>query len=289
MSDEVDAWQRRFERERAARKEAERLLELKSLELYEANQGLSQKVLEQTAALREALEEARAGSQAKDRFLSSVSHEFRTPLNAIIGFSQILGFQQGLSEDVKGFIDKISISGNSLLALVDSMLDITKLESGRMDVTLSDFKLEELVLRLRAQIEPQAAQKQIALVMPSNSFLVRADLQLLTQALLNLLSNAVKFSPDNSVVTLTAVEQQGEQTFTVSDSGIGIAEASLEKLFQPFSQVHDTSQMMTKGTGLGLVITKRIVMQHNGSVTVQSEPDKGTTFTVQIPAPNSNP
>jgi len=287
MSDEVDPWKHRFERERKARKEAERLLEQKSLELYLANQTLNQKVLEQTAALREALEEARAGSQAKDRFLSSVSHEFRTPLNAIIGFSQILALRQELPDDVKSFIDKIGISGNSLLALVDSMLDITKLESGKMDIKLEEIPSEEVLRRVRAQIEPQAAHKHITLTIPETSFVLRADVQLLAQSLLNLLSNAVKFSPENSEVVLTVVEVGGEHVFTVSDSGMGMAKESLGKLFQPFSQVHDTSETITKGTGLGLVITKRIIELHGGSVAVDSELDVGTTFTIRIPVPGS--
>ncbi|MEE4202179.1 MAG: HAMP domain-containing sensor histidine kinase [Halieaceae bacterium] len=285
MNEEASAWRKRFERERAARKEAERLLELKSLELYEANQHLAEKVRDRTRELRSALDEAQAASKAKDRFLSSVSHELRTPLNAIMGFSQILAAKGDTPEALRPYLEKIHIAATSLLTLVNSILDVAKLESGKMPFNPKTFDLRHILTSIRAQTEPQAAEKHLKLVFTGEPRPVYGDSQLLTQAVLNLMVNAIKFSPPESTVTLAFELDAAAHRYrlTVKDQGIGISEAGIAALFKPFTQVHDKSTFDPGGTGLGLVIVKRVVDLHGGSITVDSEPGIGTQFTLELP------
>lgn len=285
MTDEAAAWRKRFERERTARKEAERLLELKSLELYEANNGLAEKVRAKTRDLRTALDEARAASKAKDRFLSSVSHELRTPLNAIMGFSQILAAKSDTPEEIRPYLEKIHISAKSLLNLVNSILDIAKLESGKMDFNPEAFAVNDLIITLRAQTEPQAAKKHLQLAFTGDSGSIYGDRQLLSQAVLNLITNAIKFSRDGTTVTVRTRIDPPKRCFELSvrDEGIGMSDDAMASLFQPFSQVHDKAEHHTGGTGLGLVIVQRIVDLHSGTISVESEPSQGTCFHIALP------
>lgn len=285
MTDLEAKWERRLQRERAARKEAEKLLEDKSEELWELNQSLASRVAERTRELEEALAQAEQANRAKDVFLSTMSHEVRTPLNAILGFAQLLEMRRESLGELAGFVDNIQVAGKSLLNLVNSILDITKLESGRQDVELQRFDANSLVSSVLTQSQVLAQQKGIELVTEQSGVAeLYGDVQLLTQAVLNLVVNAIKFSPEQGVVTLTLAAAGDQVAIAVRDNGIGIARDKLDELFKPFSQVHDRSQLSVGGTGLGLAIVKSIVEGlHGGRIEVTSELGSGSEFRLFLP------
>jgi len=171
-------WEQRFLRERASRKEAERLLEEKSLQLYEANLSLEEKVKQRTLELEAALLEAQAAQRAKDAFLSSMSHELRTPLNAIIGFAQILSKESALPERVSLFVEKIYIAGNNLLRLINSVLDYSKLEAQQMQISPKELDIELFLQERLLLVEPQMKEKQLQLTLHVEKIALFADEQL---------------------------------------------------------------------------------------------------------------
>jgi signal transduction histidine kinase len=276
-------WIKRFERERASRKEAEKLLENKSLELYEANLSLEQKVKERTFELQQALDEAKIAQKAKDAFLSSMSHELRTPLNAIIGFSQILSKQPNLPERIQSFVDKINIAGNNLLKLINSILNFSKIESDQMQIFTQKFNIKIFLQELLVLVEQQAHAKNIKINFDVHEQIVVADKQLLNQAILNILSNAIKFTHPHGEISLTS--KVGEEFFMlqICDNGIGISPKNQEKLFKPFSQIDNEYQAKVNGTGLGLYLTQKIIELHGGKIEVQSELNKGSCFHIILP------
>ncbi len=279
---ENNPWIKRFERERASRKEAETLLEQKSLELYEANQSLEQKVKERTQELELALKEAHVAQKAKDAFLSTMSHELRTPLNSIIGFSQILFKQADVSEKIKPYIEKINISGNNLLRLINSILNFSKIESDQIQLNKQDINLNNFLREIVVLIEPQAHNKNIKLNISIEENCILVDKQLLNQAIVNLLSNAVKFSHQNGTISIVSKKEDGQVFIQICDNGIGIAHEEQEKLFKPFTQLNNQYQAKVDGTGLGLYITQKIVHLHGGTIELKSELKKGSCFTIFI-------
>lgn len=276
-------WIKRFERERASRKEAEKLLEDKSIALYEANLLLEKKVQERTAALESALIEAQAAQKAKDTFFANMSHELRTPLNAIIGFSQILSHQEDVPLKIKTFVEKINIAGNNLLNLINTILNFSKIESDSIILNIQEIEIKTFIKELLILVEPQAKQKSISLHVESHACGLYADKQLLNQALLNLLSNAVKFTPENGTISLVCAVNKKEFSLHICDNGVGIAKEDLSKLFQPFSQIENQYQAKTNGTGLGLYLTKKIIELHHGTIEVTSKINEGTCFFIKIP------
>jgi signal transduction histidine kinase len=276
-------WIKRFERERASRKEAEKLLEDKSLELYSANISLEEKVKERTQQLESALKEAQAAQKAKDAFLSSMSHELRTPLNAIISFSQILSRQEDIPLKIKTFVEKINIAGNNLLRLINTILNFSKIESENIVLNKQNIHIRIFLNELLVMIEPQANEKNISLHVEVEDTLLHADAQLLNQALLNILSNAVKFTHQNGNIFLTASKKEDQFVIKICDDGVGISEENQEKLFKPFAQVENEYQAQVNGTGLGLYLTQKIVELHSGQIVLESEPNKGSCFTIFLP------
>jgi signal transduction histidine kinase len=276
-------WIQRFERERASRKEAEKLLEEKSLELYEANLSLEQKVKERTIALQEALNEAKVAQKAKDAFLSSMSHELRTPLNAIIGFSQILSKQPNLPERIQSFVDKINIAGNNLLRLINSILNFSKIESDQMQIFTQKVNIVLFLKELLVMIEQQAYAKNIKINFDVHEQIIVADKQLLNQAILNILSNAIKFTHPYGEISLISKEDKEFFVLQICDNGIGLSQKDQQKLFKPFSQIENEYQAKVNGTGLGLYLTQKIIELHGGKIEVQSELNKGSCFHIILP------
>ena len=235
-------------------------------------------------ALEEALIIAKEASRAKDAFLSSMSHELRTPLNAIIGFSQILMAKSDTPETIKGFIEKIHISGKNLLTLVNTILDFSKIESGKMDVVMAPFDMQGLIDEVKILVEPMANKNVITLDLDlSKPVNIEADRQLIKQVLVNLLNNAIKFSPQSSAIVLEYSDEEKFHIFTIKDQGIGIPQNQIPTLFDPFTQIREHQSESIKGTGLGLAIVKKIIELHHGKIWVESVQGEGSVFYIALP------
>jgi GAF domain-containing protein/anti-sigma regulatory factor (Ser/Thr protein kinase) len=229
-----------------------------------------------------------AASQHKSQFLANMSHELRTPLNAIIGVTEMLREDaEGLNQDLEP-LDRVLGAGRHLLALINDILDLSKIEAGRMELNLETFTLAPLIDEVVRTIEPLAAKNgnQIAVRCDTAIGSMHADQMRLRQALLNLMSNANKFT-EKGTVTLTAHEEQENGrdwvTLSVADTGIGMTPDQMGKLFQEFSQASSTTASKYGGTGLGLVISRRFCQMMGGDITVASELGKGSVFTVRLP------
>jgi signal transduction histidine kinase/CheY-like chemotaxis protein len=243
----------------------------------------------------EARERAEEANRTKSAFLANMSHELRTPLNAIIGYSEILeedaidNEQDYLVDDLK----KIRNAGKHLLSLINDVLDLAKIESGKVDIYLESFDVAKLVQDVVDTIKPTCEKNnnRLRIDCPSNVGLMRSDFTKVRQSLFNLLSNASKFTHDGDV-TLTIVQKalvnkQGEKQkflhFIVSDTGIGMKQEQCKKLFQAFSQADSSTTRKYGGTGLGLAITQNFATMLGGEVVVESEYGKGSKFTLQLP------
>jgi signal transduction histidine kinase/CheY-like chemotaxis protein/HAMP domain-containing protein len=230
--------------------------------------------------------EIQKADQLKSEFLANMSHELRTPLNAIIGFSELLleEGRQTLSPEHIKFVEDVLSSGRHLLALINDILDLAKIESGRIELQLEPVAPESLIQDAVSLVAPQAQRKSIEIrTRISCSTAILADRGKLRQILLNLISNAVKFSGDRSTIEVGAEEASSAVRFWVKDEGPGIDQALMPRLFQPFVQGDSTLAKKHQGTGLGLAISKRLAEQHGGTIEVSSTAGKGTTFFVDIP------
>jgi signal transduction histidine kinase len=245
-------------------------------------------MLQQRAELADANQRIEGANAAKSQFLANMSHELRTPLNSIIGFADVLATRMAgeLNPGQTEYVSDIGASGRHLLDLVNQVLDLSKVEAGRMDLELSVFSPVETIRTSLAFIRERAAAHsiEIAADVPVDLVPVEADERKLKQVLLNLLSNAVKFTPDGGWIGISAREPEGELRVTVQDTGIGIPVADLSKVFEEFRQVGPPSDRSHEGTGLGLTLAKRFVELHGGRMWVESEVGKGSTFGFTIPA-----
>jgi signal transduction histidine kinase/CheY-like chemotaxis protein len=262
--------------------------------LEEANRDLKERDLELSQIndqLVESEQRAQEANTAKSEFLANMSHELRTPLNAVIGYSEML---QEEAEDLgqEEFIpdlQKIHAAGKHLLALINDILDLSKVEAGKMTLFLEDFNVAEAVTGVVTTVQPLVKKNNNTLEVICSDDLgtLRADLTKVRQALFNLLSNACKFT-ENGTITLEVQRQEvgGEDCvlFKVSDTGIGMTPEQMKKLFKAFSQADASTTRKYGGTGLGLVITRSFCQMMGGDVDVTSEYGKGTTFTIRLPA-----
>ena len=226
-------------------------------------------------------------SQHKSEFLASMSHELRTPLNAVIGFSDVLLERMfgELNERQDEYLRDIRSSGHHLLELINEILDLSKVEAGRMDLERSPVSLRDAIEHGVAMVRERAAHHGISLRrdIAEEVGIVWADELKLRQVLLNLLTNAVKFTPDGGSVAVTARRVGDEVEVSVADTGIGIAEAERERIFEAFQRGGRTARTGAEGTGLGLTLTRRIVELHGGRIWMVSEPGRGSTFAFAIP------
>jgi len=241
--------------------------------------------LARRAELAEAKETAERASQAKSEFLSSMSHELRTPMNAILGFAQFLEIYGRLDEEQKDSISEILKAGHHLLKLINEVLDLAKIEAGRIDLSLEAVGLLPLVEECIDLVQPLAAARNVVLH-KENLFgsAVRADRMRLKQALLNLLSNAIKYNAENGSVSISVLDSSGERVrLAVSDTGLGIPPERMYLLFQPFNRL-GAENSEVEGTGIGLTITRRLIDRMGGSVGVKSQLGRGSTFWIDLPA-----
>ncbi len=227
-------------------------------------------------------------SRLKSEFLANMSHELRTPLNGIIGFSEVLidGKAGPLNELQREYLNDVLTSGQHLLQLINDVLDIAKIEAGRMEIFPETFSLRTACDEVSMIMRPIAHKRRITVVsdIPSGDDTVKLDLRQFKQVLYNLLSNAVKFSHEDGVVELALDLEAGDRLeIRVEDHGIGIKDEDLPRIFREFEQIESGASRRYPGTGLGLALTKKIVELHNGSISVDSEFGKGSTFRVTMP------
>ena len=231
-------------------------------------------------------------NQVKSDFLSTMSHELRTPLNSIIGFSDVLGGIEQLDAKQKKYVANIQSSGRILLAMINDILDVAKMDSGKMNVNVTEFPIERIVSAQCDMARPLAEKKNIALVedVPEGLPPLQQDQNRIQQALNNLLSNAIKFTPEGGTVKVIVKrdEQENMLVLSVSDTGIGISEEDQKKIFEKFRQgsAAITDSVMTReytGTGLGLSIVKEICKLLQGEITVESQLAVGSVFTIRVP------
>ena len=237
-------------------------------------------------ALQDALQEAGQASQAKSVFLASMSHELRTPLNAILGYAELLMEDSNDAQDTAD-LQRIRASGDHLLDLINDVLDLSKIEAGKMQVEREDVHLDSLLRDVTQAIEPAAAARGNQLRIESPALgTVPADTRRTRQVLLNLLSNAAKFTEHGQIVvraTTTEIDGNEQVEITVQDTGVGIPPEQLERLFQPFVQVENEPSRRVGGTGLGLVLSRRFARMMGGDVTATSRPGVGSTFRLVLP------
>jgi signal transduction histidine kinase/CheY-like chemotaxis protein len=294
----VEQLERRLERERRARKAAETIAEEKTREIYDANIRLQQLnnhleelVRQRTTEVAAARDEAIRASQAKSDFLASMSHELRTPLNAIIGYSEILLEESGdlVQPELRPDLEKIRGAGKHLLGLINDILDLSKIEAGKMDLFLENIDVASLLADVSATVQPLMAKNgnMFEVRCSPDLGIARSDQTKVRQILLNLLSNAAKFTKQGRI--LLAARRSTEGTgdfleFEVSDTGIGMTAEQMAKLYSAFSQADASTTRNYGGTGLGLAITKHFCLMLGGDVMVRSELGEGSTFVVTLPA-----
>jgi signal transduction histidine kinase len=225
-------------------------------------------------------------SQHKSQFLASMSHELRTPLNAILGFNEMIldGIYGELPEDVKGPLENMQSSGKHLLRLINNVLDLAKIEAGRMELALSDYSVQDTVASVHSTLKPLAADKGLEFLasVPNDVPLAYGDGGRIAQCLMNLAGNSLKFTKAGKVEI--AVEQKdGLLLYRVADTGIGIPPDKIGGLFTEFKQSDATIASEYGGTGLGLSITRKFIEMHGGRIWVESEAGKGSTFLFEIP------
>lgn len=241
---------------------------------------------EAESALR-AQHEAEAASIAKSRFLATMSHELRTPLNAILGFSELLAEGVGgeLTPKQAEYVSYVLKGGRHLLKLVTEVLDLAKVEAGKLELSLEPTVLDELANDVGQSVLPIAQERGVRLNMSFAPMLpkVLCDPLRLKQILFNLLSNAIKFTPTGGRVSLHAAAREQTLEIAISDTGKGIAQEDMPRLFRAFEQIAPTAEGRSHGTGLGLALCQRLVEVHGGTLQVESELGVGSTFTVRLP------
>ncbi|MBC8412544.1 hypothetical protein H8E50_02580 [bacterium] len=265
-------------------------LTIENARLYEMEvenaASLEIKVRERNAELEKANVRLKELNRLKSLFIASISHELRTPLNSIIGFigMTLKGMSGDLNEEQRDNLSRSYKAAIHLLALISDVIDISKIETGRVEVFIEDFFLTKVIDEVAASLRPQIEEKGLALeVMIQEPIQMHTDRNRLTQCLTNLLSNAVKYTEKGEIhVTAKVIGEEVE--LSVIDTGIGIEEENLHRLFESFERIQSHISVKAGGTGLGLYLTKKLATQQLlGSVSVQSEAGKGSTFSLKLP------
>ena len=265
---------------------------LKQQRLSLENKGLVESLQHSNKLLSEANQELREATQAKSEFMAHMSHELRTPLNVIIGFSELMvdGVPGKVNREQKQSLNDILSSGQHLLSLINDILDLSRVEAGKMELRLSTFAIRELIESIRSVMLTKIAQENQGLDVEIEEGLppVFADTDRITQVLTNLLSNGTKFTPDGGKLKIEVVREDNWCQVSVIDDGIGIKKADQERIFEPFCQLENPLTTEKGGTGLGLTIARQIIERHGGRLWVESEYGKGSRFTFTVPLAADN-
>jgi diguanylate cyclase (GGDEF)-like protein len=275
-------------------------IEDKTREIEELKRSLEQRVTGRTEELEKINKELEYANQLKGRFIANMSHELRTPLNSIIGFSDVLLDRTfgDLSENQERYIKNIYNAGKHLLELINNLLDIAKIESGKYEMVYETFLIDDVIDEVVNTMKPLSESKfiEIQTSVGDNISTMTADKVKLKQILYNLLSNAIKFTPEGGMAKVSVAREESPQTyylapvpglefmrFSVQDNGIGISPADRDRIFDEFEQVSSAFTQKYAGVGLGLALTRKLVELHGGMITVESSPGEGSTFTFLIP------
>ena len=255
---------------------------VKTLEAFANQTALSV----EAAILIQRLKEA---NRVKSEFLATMSHELRTPLTAIIGFSELLleGVMGKITEEQSDSLREVLNNGATLLDMINNLLDMAKVEAGKMSLEKQDFDLKELLQRTKHTIASLVKKKKqnLKLALPLKACVIHADERRIQQVFLNLLSNAIKFTPEGGDITVSLHENgEGKQIVEVADTGIGMRPEDLKRVFEMFQQADSSVTRRHGGTGLGLALAKQFVELHGGDIWAESELGKGSKFTVVLPA-----
>jgi signal transduction histidine kinase len=250
------------------------------------NTRLFEEVQARTRELAKTVEDLEIASQHKSQFVANMSHELRTPLAAILGYAELMqeGFYEPLGQKCLDALARICSNGRHLLGLINTVLDIAKIESGQFTLNMAEYAIESVVETVRSATESLAQNKKLALKTEVAKSLPvgLGDEQRLTQVLLNLVGNAIKFT-DTGEVRVTAKAVNGHFNISVTDTGPGIPAEHQTRIFDQFHQVDSSNTKAKGGTGLGLAIAKQIVEMHGGRIWVQSKLGKGSTFQMELP------
>lgn len=268
-------------------KEEHRRQKLLAKELQVMNSELEDKVAARTKDLQQAIMALKKADEVKSQFLANMSHELRTPLNSIICSAEVIKDKMfgPLSEKQERYVQMIWSSGTHLLQLINDILDICKIEAGKMQLSLSDFSIDDIVENSFHVVKSLAYRRsiEVSIALEPSSFIMRADAKKLRQILYNLLSNAIKFTPEHGRVELEVVRHETLVRFTVRDNGIGIRDEDQIRVFQEFEQVDSSYSRQYEGTGLGLPLTKKLVEMHGGEIYLTSKLGIGTEIIFTIP------
>ena len=264
---------------------ASKEIEKQHKELTSKNNSLEKQVKTRTKDLETAKNIAETASKAKTEFLSRMSHELRTPMNAVLGFSQLMQMDKSIDDKHLYHVDEIVTAGTHLLKLINELLDLSTIESGAIEMDFDDIVISGVVKQMLSLISPIAGQHNVSIECAndeSTDVYVRADAEHLGEVLLNLLSNAVKYNQTDGKVWLSCDKDADYFYLHVHDSGVGLNAEQIDVIFEPFNRAGAETGSIP-GTGIGLSISKKLMMLMNGDITVESQPCIGTRFTIKIP------
>jgi len=286
---EYSPWKKRFERERAARKESEKILESKSSEIYELNKNLEKLVYKRTLELEEALQKANIANVSKANFLANMSHEIRTPMNGILGFTELIA-KGDLNKSQREYINIVNSSTKTLLSIINNILDYSKNESEKVNIELIKvepfMELKNCFMLYDSMAKAKNINYRFNIDKNIHHYLYM-DIYKVHQVISNLITNAIKFTDVDKDVEVNIEVKSDEDSsqvlrFSVKDQGIGIAPENIDKIFEPFTQADDSTTRKFGGTGLGLSITSSFVNAMGGKLKVESELNQGSVFFFEL-------